>query len=42
MELTNLVPGEPGASLFSVPSGYTEKAVGRGGRGAFARGGPRQ
>lgn len=40
MELTNLVVGEPGSSLFSVPSGYTEKAGGRGGRGAFARGGP--
>jgi hypothetical protein len=39
MELTNLVPGEPGAALFSVPSGYTEKAAARGGRGAFARGG---
>jgi hypothetical protein len=36
-ELTNLIQGEPSASLFSVPSGYTEKA---GGRGAFARGGP--
>lgn len=43
MELTNLVIGEPGSSLFSVPSAYTEKAGGRGGRGgrgAFARGGP--
>jgi hypothetical protein len=39
MELTNLVPGEPSASLFFVPSGYTESA-GRGGRGGFVRGGP--
>jgi hypothetical protein len=39
MELTNLVPGEPSASLFSVPPGYTE-AAGRGGRGGFVRGGP--
>jgi hypothetical protein len=38
MELTNLVPGEPGASLFSVPPGYTAVA-GRGGRGGFVRGG---
>jgi hypothetical protein len=37
MEMTNLVPGEPSASLFSVPSGYTA-AAGRGGRGAFTRG----
>ena len=39
-ELTNLVPGEPSAAFFSVPAGYTEKAVGRGGRGGgpFARG----
>ena len=41
MELTSLVPGEPSASLFSVPSGYTESAA-RGGRGGFVRGGPRQ
>jgi len=40
IELTNLVPGEPSSSLFSVPSGYTEKAAGRGERSAFARGGP--
>jgi len=38
MELTNLAPGEPSASLFSVPAGYTE-AAGRGGRGGFVRGG---
>ncbi len=38
MEMTNLVPGEPSASLFSVPAGYTA-AAGRGGRGAFTRGG---
>lgn len=39
-ELTNLVVGEPSASLFAVPAGYTEKAGGRGGRGgAFNRGG---
>jgi hypothetical protein len=38
-ELNNLVAGEPSAALFTVPSGYTEKSVGRGGgRGAF-RGG---
>lgn len=40
MELTNLVPGEPSASLFSVPAGYTA-AAGRGGRGGFIRRGPR-
>jgi len=40
MELTNVVPGEPSASLFSVSSGYTEIA-GRGGRGGFVRGGAR-
>lgn len=40
-ELTNLVVAEPSAALFTVPSGYTEKAVGRGGRGgAFVRRGP--
>jgi hypothetical protein len=38
MELTNLVPGEPSASLFSVPAGYTA-ASGRGGRGGLVRGG---
>jgi hypothetical protein len=37
MELTNLVPGEPSASLFSVPAGYTAAT----GRGGFVRGGPR-
>jgi hypothetical protein len=39
-EMTNLVPGEPSASLFAIPSGYTDKTVGgRGGRGGnFARG----
>jgi hypothetical protein len=42
MELTNLVPGEPNAAFFSVPSGYTEVKSGRGpggnARGAFAPG----
>lgn len=38
-ELTNLVAGEPSAAFFAIPAGYTEKAVGRGGRGAFGRGG---
>lgn len=35
MEMTNLVAGEPSAALFAVPSGYTEKNAGRGGRGGF-------
>jgi hypothetical protein len=41
-ELTNLVPGEPSAAFFTVPAGYTEEPVKRGGRGggpAFNRGG---
>ena len=35
MKLTNIVQGEPDASLFEVPSGYTvsERAPGPGGRG---------
>lgn len=41
-ELTNVVQGEPSASLFAVPSGYTEKGGGRGGRGAFRGGRPQQ
>jgi hypothetical protein len=42
IELTNLVPGEPSAAFFTVPAGYTEEPVKRGGRGggpAFNRGG---
>jgi hypothetical protein len=40
-ELTNLVPGEPSADLFSLPAGYTDKVMGRGGRGPQAHhGGP--
>jgi hypothetical protein len=41
-ELTNLVPGEPSAAFFTVPAGYTDEPVKRGGRGggpAFNRGG---
>ncbi len=36
-ELTNLVAGEPGADLFSIPAGYTDKVMGRGGRGPQMR-----
>ena len=41
IELTNLVAGEPSAAFFTVPAGYTEEPVKRGGRGgpAFNRGG---
>jgi hypothetical protein len=40
-ELTNLAPGEPSTSLFSIPAGYTDKVMGRGGRGPqMHRGGP--
>jgi hypothetical protein len=49
MELTNISTGEPSASLFTVPGGYTIQKASRGGPGgergpggpgAFRRGGP--
>ena len=42
MELTNITPAEPSASLFVVPAGYTVQAGGRGAgrRGASRRGPP--
>jgi hypothetical protein len=39
MELTNISQGEPSASLFVVPAGYTVKTGGPGGFGG-PRGGP--
>lgn len=39
MELTNISTGEPSATLFQVPSGYTVKQGGPGGRGPGGPGG---
>lgn len=40
MELTNIIPAEPNATLFVVPAGYTVQRGGPGGPGGF--GGPRE
>jgi hypothetical protein len=40
LELTNIVTTDPNPALFSVPSGYTIKAGGRGGPGGDERRGP--